>query len=122
MIRKLTFVILITISVLLFFGCNQKQSAPNYLKEYSKEYSENPRQANLQWFTEAKYGMFIHYGLYAQLEKGEWVQLRDTIPVAEYAKLKNTFTADKFDAGFITDLVLQFINSCVYFHFYFFFR
>lgn len=50
--------------------------------------------------------MFIHYGLYAQLGKGEWVQLRDTIPVAEYAKLKATFTANKFDADFITDLAL----------------
>ncbi len=51
--------------------------------------------------------MFIHYGLYAQLEKGEWVQLRDTIPVAEYAKLKDSFTADGFDAEKITDLALE---------------
>lgn len=80
---------------------------PNYLSEYSKEYIENPREANLKWFTDAKYGMFIHYGLYAQLEKGEWVQLRDTIPVAEYAKLKDSFKADKFDAGFITDLAVK---------------
>ena len=51
--------------------------------------------------------MFIHYGLYAQLAKGEWVQLRDTIPVAEYARLKDTFTAENFDADFITDLALK---------------
>ncbi|MDX1284993.1 MAG: alpha-L-fucosidase [Draconibacterium sp.] len=86
---------------------NNRQEVPNYLKSYSTEYSENPRQANIKWFTNAKYGMFIHYGLYAQLEKGEWVQLRDTIPVAEYAKLKDTFTADKFDADFITDLAIK---------------
>ena len=98
---------------LLFFlltniSCSlDKQAVPNYLKAYAEEYADNPRQANLHWFTDAKYGMFIHYGLYAQLEKGEWVQLRDTIPVAEYAKLKDTFTADKFDADFITDLALK---------------
>lgn len=91
-----------------FYSCKTgKKPVPNYLKAYAYEYAENPRRANLQWFTDAKYGMFIHYGLYAQLEKGEWVQLRDTIPVAEYAKLKNTFTADKFDANFITDLALK---------------
>ncbi len=105
--KKLFFIVFIAISILLFSGCNQKETLPNYLKEYAKEYSENPRQANLQWFTDAKYGMFIHYGLYAQLEKGEWIQLRDTVPVAEYAKLKDTFTADKFDAGFITDLAIK---------------
>lgn len=91
----------------LNFSCNRQQNTPKYLNQYKKEYAENPRQANLKWFTDAKYGMFIHYGLYAQLEKGEWVQLRDTIPVAEYAKLKETFTAKNFDAGFITDLAIK---------------
>lgn len=89
-------------------GCRQKTTGiPTYLEGYEKEYSEDPRQANLHWFTDAKFGMFIHYGLYAQLGKGEWVQLRDTIPVAEYARLEDTFTADRFDAGFITDLALK---------------
>ena len=74
---------------------DSKNKVPNYLADYSELYKTNPKEANLKWFTDAKYGMFIHYGLYAQLEKGEWVQLRDTIPVAEYAKLKDTFTADK---------------------------
>jgi alpha-L-fucosidase len=80
---------------------------PSYLINFQKEYTENPRAANLKWFTGAKFGMFIHYGLYAQLAKGEWVQLRDTIPVAEYAKLKDTFTAEKFNADFITNLALE---------------
>ncbi len=92
----------------LFFSCDsQRSSLPNYLKDYVKEYTINPREANLHWFTDAKYGMFIHYGLYAQLGRGEWVQLRDTIPVADYAKLKDTFTGNKFDAGFITDLAIK---------------
>jgi len=105
--NKFVYTVLSAFLLLSVFGCKEKQTVPNYLEKYAKEYSENPRQANLHWFTEAKYGMFIHYGLYAQLEKGEWVMLRDTIPVAEYAKLKNTFTADNFDAGFITDLAIK---------------
>jgi alpha-L-fucosidase len=92
--------------VFLFYRCEQNPPIPSYLNEYQKEYNANPREANLKWFTNARYGMFIHYGLYALLEKGEWVQLRDTIPVAEYALLKERFTADKFDADLITDLAL----------------
>jgi alpha-L-fucosidase len=35
------------------------------------------------------------------------VQLREKIPVREYARLKDTFTADRFDPDFITDLALK---------------
>lgn len=88
-------------------SCNSDTKVPSYLKSYEKFYAENPREANLKWFTESKYGMFIHYGLYAQLGRGEWVQLRDKIPVRDYAKLKDSFTAAGFDADFITDLAIK---------------
>lgn len=81
-----------------------KGQEPAYLNAYSEEYRKNPRAANLQWFKDARFGMFIHYGLYSQLGKGEWVQLRDTIPLDEYARLQNTFTASGFDADFIVKL------------------
>ncbi len=87
--------------------CSNKQSVPAYLKEYKKEFGSDPRKTNLDWFVDAKYGLFIHYGLYSIPGKGEWVQLNDTIPVAKYAELKDHFTAEKFDADFITDLVLD---------------
>jgi alpha-L-fucosidase len=41
------------------------------------------------------------------LGRHEWVQLKEKIPVAEYAKLKDKFTAENFDADFITDLALD---------------
>ena len=93
--------------ILALFGCSQQADIPNYLLENEQDFFENPREANLKWFKEAKYGMFIHYGLYSLLEKGEWVQLRDTIPVAEYAKLKDRFTAEHFDADRITDIAIK---------------
>jgi alpha-L-fucosidase len=77
---------------------------PKYLLKYKKEYTTNPREANKKWFKEAQFGLFIHYGLYSQLEKGEWVQFRDTIPLEDYEILKNTFTAKKFDAEAIVQL------------------
>lgn len=88
-------------------SCSVQNESPSYLQDYSQDYNEDPRGANLEWFQDAEYGMFIHYGLYSLLEKGEWVQLRDTIPVAEYAKLKDDFTAENFDADLITSTAIK---------------
>jgi len=95
------------IAIIVLNGCSEKINVPSYLNDYQKEYQENPREANIKWFKNAGYGMFIHYGLYSLLEKGEWVQLRDTIPVAEYAKLKDRFTAEKFNADEITNVAVK---------------
>jgi alpha-L-fucosidase len=54
-------------------------------------------EARIARFEKLAYGMFIHWGLYAQLGRGEWVQHMEKIPVDEYKKLKDTFTAKDFD-------------------------
>lgn len=64
------------------------------------------RAQTLKWFRQAKFGLFMHYGVYSVLGRGEWVQLREAIPVKEYEKLKDQFTADRFDADKITDMAL----------------
>jgi len=97
-------ILVLLIAFATFDGNANGTDIPAYLKNYQKEFKEDPRKANLQWFQHAQYGMFIHYGLYSLLEKGEWVQLFDTIPVAKYAQLQNRFTAEKFDADAITDI------------------
>jgi alpha-L-fucosidase len=79
---------------------------PPYLKEYAAAYGANPRAAATQWFKEAKFGLFMHYGLYSILARGEWVMLQEKIHVAEYEKLKEQFNPVNFDADFITDLAL----------------
>jgi alpha-L-fucosidase len=76
------------------------------LKGYEKPYAEDPRRAAVEWFQQARFGLFMHYGLYSLLGRGEWVMLREKIPVAEYAKLKGKFTAARFDADFIAELAL----------------
>ena len=87
---------------------------PNYLKNYADLYADNPRTAALQWFREARYGLFLHYGLYSLIGRHEWVQLRELIPVAEYAKLIDDFTAENFDAEriaqFAVDCEMKYIN------------
>lgn len=84
----------------------EAQPVPPYLKAYETLYQQDPRAAAVRWFREAKFGLFIHYGLYSQLGRGEWVMYHEKIHVAKYAKLKERFTAEKFDADFITDLAL----------------
>lgn len=56
------------------------------------------------WFNERKLCMFIHYGLYAQLARGEWTQFYEKMPYAEAAALADTFDPKNFDAE---DLVLR---------------
>jgi len=51
----------------------------------------------LQWFREARYGLFIHFGLYSMLGRGEWVLNKERIPKDEYMRLAAEFRPDKLD-------------------------
>lgn len=62
----------------------------------------------MQWWREARFGMFIHWGLYSVLAGewegeevegiGEWIMRRAQIPVAEYRELARDFNPVKFNA------------------------
>ena len=60
----------------------------------------------MEWFRQAKFGMFIHWGLYAvpagewkgRTNYAEWIQLEANLPTAEYAKFADQFNPEKFDA------------------------
>ena len=43
------------------------------------------------WFTQARFGMFIHWGIYAALGRGEWVMHEERIPRDEYNRLADQF-------------------------------
>jgi alpha-L-fucosidase len=79
-------------------------SAPSYLSGYDQLYRQDPHRAAVEWFRNARFGLFIHYGLYSLTGKGEWAQFTELIPISQYAKLKDRFTADKFDADRIASL------------------
>lgn len=51
-----------------------------------------------EWFRDAKFGMFIHWGVYSQLAQGEWVMQNREIPVPAYEWLASAFNPVKFDA------------------------
>jgi alpha-L-fucosidase len=50
------------------------------------------------WFEDAKFGLFIHWGVYSLVGKGEWVMDHDKLPISEYAKLPPRFDPKRFDA------------------------
>jgi alpha-L-fucosidase len=54
------------------------------------------RGARIAWWREARFGMFIHFGLYAIPGRGEWVQWNEQIPVDEYARLADQFNPVDF--------------------------
>lgn len=81
-------------------------NVPPHLEGYEEEYEASPRNAALSWFEDAGFGLFLHYGLYSLLGDGEWVQYDERIPPAEYALLRDYFTAEGFDAGAIADLAV----------------
>ncbi|MBZ0257117.1 alpha-L-fucosidase, partial [bacterium] len=58
--------------------------------------SENEKSK--EWFQDARFGMFIHWGVYSLLSKGEWVMNNDKITVEEYEKLYPRFNPVNFDA------------------------
>jgi len=49
------------------------------------------RDQRMAWWREARFGMFVHWGLYSQLGRHEWVMNRERIPVAEYEKLADSW-------------------------------
>ena len=62
------------------------------------------RQEAREWFRDAKLGLFIHWGVYSQLGRGEWVMQIEGIPVPTYEWLASTFDPVAFDAREWVDL------------------
>jgi len=55
------------------------------------EKARRTRAQRMRWWHEARFGMFVHWGLYSQLERHEWVMNRERIPKNEYEKLADTW-------------------------------
>ena len=51
---------------------------------------------DMQWWRDAKIGMFVHWGLYSLLGRGEWVRFNEQIPEKEYEALAEEFNPQNF--------------------------
>ncbi len=55
------------------------------------------KQERMRWWTEARFGMFIHWGLYAQPARHEWVKKNERMTNEEYQKYFEVFNPDLYD-------------------------
>ena len=86
MIKKLVIILIIS-----FLYSPNHTDAQNY----------QPAVENLQnreWFQDAKFGMFIHWGVYSLLRVHEWVMERQSIDKKTYEKVATFFNPTEFDA------------------------
>jgi len=55
------------------------------------------RTERTKWFREARFGMFIHWGLYAIPARGEWVRSQECMPQEEYMRYFDEFKAEEYN-------------------------
>jgi alpha-L-fucosidase len=98
----LTFISMLIISLI---SCKPK---PAPLIDYTKE-SKESYEARMKWWHDARFGMFIHWGVYSVPAGiyngnevkgiGEWIMNSAKIPIPEYEKFGKEFNPVKFDAA-----------------------
>lgn len=71
----------------------------NTLRAQEKIWNETEAQKEqrMKWWTNDRFGMFIHWGLYALPARHEWVMTRERIPVDEYRKYFDNFNPDLYN-------------------------
>src|SRR5215469_9362600 len=67
-------------------------AAPSNLEEaLTNPEEDEDRARRMKWWHEARFGMFVHWGLYSVLGHHEWAMENEAIPVSEYQQLAKQF-------------------------------
>ena len=63
-------------------------------------FAETPDEtaARIKWFTDARFGMFIHFGAYSLAARHEWTKNYENLSDEEYDRYVENFDPDMFDA------------------------
>ncbi len=77
---------------LLILVLNQYSTRAQLPKE-----TEEQKTTRMKWWTDARFGMFIHFGLYAQAARHEWVKKHEHISDADYQKYFELFNPDLYN-------------------------
>ena len=72
-------------------------SSAGYSQKKIWDETEAQKEERMSWWTDARFGMFIHWGLYAQPARHEWVKKRERISEEDYQKYFEMFNPDLFD-------------------------
>lgn len=63
------------------------------------QFDRNAYEKRMEWYTAARFGMFIHWGLYAIPARGEWVRSDEEMPKEEYRRYFEEFDPVDYDPG-----------------------
>lgn len=106
--------VLALLSLLLTHSCGIKATSQSKQETKVIEITDETR---MEWWSQARFGMFIHWGIYtklagfyngeAQPNSAEWIMNRGKIPIAEYEKLANDFNPNQFNAKEFVGLAKQ---------------
>ncbi len=69
--------------------------------------ARKPKEERIAWWRDARFGLFIHWGLYAipagewdgRTDHAEWIRTTAQIPLERYEELQGRFNPVRFDAG-----------------------
>jgi len=84
-------------SIIVFFITissitSQEQASKEYMANY------NLVMKRTQWWRDARFGMFIHFGAYSVPARGEWVKSNERLTTEQYQKYIDVFNPSDFDA------------------------
>jgi len=88
MLKKTLLSVLLVAFTLSFASAQQKKLGNE---------TEAQKKQRMKWWTDARFGMFIHWGLYSQAARHEWVKHNEHLTNAEYEKYFNQFDPDHFE-------------------------
>ena len=77
-------------------ACRRNAQAKGSIKMY--KFDRAKYDERMKWFRHDRFGMFIHWGLYAIPARGEWVRSVEEIPEAQYTPFFDEFNPTDFDA------------------------
>jgi alpha-L-fucosidase len=117
---KYNYLIVSFLLVLMTIGCKEtdkkadkdSKAYVNYLEESEKDFDKR-----MEWWRNDRFGMFIHWGVYAELAGvydgkeipgiGEWIMRRGQIPITVYEEVARQFNPTKFDADSWVELMKE---------------
>lgn len=68
---------------------------------------EAAQKGDTRWFTQDRFGMFIHWGLYSLAARHEWIQSREFMSSEQYAKYMKYFDPDLYDPELWAELAAE---------------
>jgi alpha-L-fucosidase len=114
--KKKDLMILFTLSGILIFlfsgflSCKKSEETPSRIENQeslAEKETKDEHKKRMAWWREARFGLFIHWGLYAvpagewegETSHAEWILTTAQIPVQEYEKYALQFNPERFDAN-----------------------